>query len=124
MVWTLRQRTVRPGKIPGIQNSYTQIPRLADEPEWMKLSTVSPAPAGVLIRDPRAWHGSGTPNLSNEVRAIPNAEFCCPVVSRTNASQYAKSTVPKASSKHGQHIARYIVADDDAELDTGFRQIQ
>jgi hypothetical protein len=25
-------------------------------------------------------------------------------------------------SEHGQHIARYIVADDDKELDTGFRQ--
>jgi|TARA_B100001063_G_scaffold230928_1_gene244507 hypothetical protein len=25
-------------------------------------------------------------------------------------------------SKHGQHIGRYIVADDGAEIDTGFRQ--
>jgi hypothetical protein len=41
----------------------------------MKLSTVCPAPAGsVLIRDVRAWHG-GTPNLSDEVRCIPNVEY-------------------------------------------------
>ena len=107
-------------QIPGTQNSHTRIPRLADEPEWMKLSTVSPAPAGsVLIRDPRAWHG-GTPNLSNEVRAIPNAEFYAPWF-REPMPRSMPRALYQQLSKHGQHIARYIVADDDAELDTGFR---
>ena len=65
-------------QIPGTQHSQQRIPKLAEEPEWMKLSTVCPAPAGsVLIRDTRAWHG-GTPNLSDHVRAMPNAEFHAP----------------------------------------------
>ena len=65
-------------QIPGTQHSREPIPNLKEEPDWMKLSTVCPAPAGsVLIRDIRAWHG-GTPNLSQEVRAIPNAEFYAP----------------------------------------------
>ena len=108
-------------QIPGTQNSHARLPRLADEPEWMKLSTVCPAPAGsVLIRDPRAWHG-GTPNLSNEVRAIPNAEFYAPWF-REPMPHSMPRTLYNRLSEHGQHIARYIVADTDVELDTGFRE--
>ena len=108
-------------QIPGTQNSHARLPRLADEPEWMKLSTVCPAPAGsVLIRDPRAWHG-GTPNLSNEVRAIPNAEFYAPWF-REPMPHSMPRTLYNRLSEHGQHIARYIVADSDVELDTGFRE--
>ena len=106
-------------QIPGTQNSHTPLPRLADEPEWMKLSTVCPAPAGsVLIRDPRAWHG-GTPNLSNEVRAIPNAEFYAPWFRQDMPLNLPRSLFEQLSA-HGQSISRYIVADDDA-LSTGFR---
>ena len=65
-------------QIPGTQYSREPFPTLQEEPEWMKLSTVCPAPAGsVLIRDDRAWHG-GTPNLSQEVRPIPNVEYWAP----------------------------------------------
>lgn len=107
-------------QIPGTQNSHTPMPRLADEPEWMKLSTVCPAPAGsVLIRDPRAWHG-GTPNLSNEVRAIPNAEYYAPWFRQPMPPNLPRSLYDQLSP-HGQHIARYIVADDET-LDTGFRE--
>ena len=108
-------------QIPGTQNSHARLPRLADEPEWMKLSTVCPAPAGsVLIRDPRAWHG-GTPNLSNEVRAIPNAEFYAPWFREPMPHSMPRPLYNRLS-EHGQHIARYIVADTDLELDTGFRE--
>jgi ectoine hydroxylase-related dioxygenase (phytanoyl-CoA dioxygenase family) len=65
-------------QIPGTHNSRAAIPTLAEEPEWMRLSTVCPAPAGsIQIRDVRAWHG-GTPNVSGELRAIPNLEFYAP----------------------------------------------
>lgn len=53
-------------------------PRLAQEPEWMKLSTITGVPAGsAIFRDVRCWHG-GTPNLSDHVRAIPNIEYVAP----------------------------------------------
>ena len=49
-----------------------------DEPEWMRLSTLVGAPAGAgVFRDNRAWHG-GTPNLSREIRALPNVEYGAP----------------------------------------------
>ena len=51
-------------QIPGSHRSRAPIPRLADEPEWMRLSTICPLPAGsAVFRDARCWHG-GTPNLS------------------------------------------------------------
>lgn len=108
-------------QIPGTQHSQQRIPKLAEEPEWMKLSTVCPAPAGsVLIRDTRAWHG-GTPNLSDHVRAMPNAEFHAPWYRepiRTSMPRDLYDTL----SEHGQYIARYIVAQPDQELVTGIRE--
>ncbi|MGB8858572.1 MAG: phytanoyl-CoA dioxygenase family protein [Ilumatobacteraceae bacterium] len=106
-------------QIPGTQHSRAPIPRLSEEPEWMRLSTVCPAPAGaVQIRDVRAWHG-GTPNLSDEVRAIPNVEYYAP--------WFREPTVPGITradhqrlSEHAQRLTRYLVADSADELATGF----
>ena len=65
-------------QIPGTHRSRAPIPRLADEPEWMRFSTICPLPAGsAIIRDARCWHG-GTPNVSREVRAMPNVEYFAP----------------------------------------------
>ena len=107
-------------QIPGTQNSREPIPTLEDEPEWMKLSTVCPAPAGsVLIRDVRAWHG-GTPNLSEEVRAMPNLEYFAPWYRERN-----KVCLPfrvwETLSDHGRDICRHIVADSSVDLATGYR---
>ena len=64
--------------IPGTQHSRQPIPTLQEEPAWMKLSTLCPAPAGTAVfRDNRLWHG-GTPNLSHLPRAIPNVEYFAP----------------------------------------------
>jgi hypothetical protein len=106
-------------QIPGTQHSRVAPPTLADEPEWMRLSTVCPAPAGaVQIRDVRAWHG-GTPNVSDDVRAIPNVEYYAP--------WFREPTIPGISyadwrslSDHGRHITRYVVQDSSEELRTGF----
>lgn len=84
----------------------------------MKLSTVCPAPAGsVQIRDVRAWHG-GTPNVSDEIRAIPNVEYYAP--------WFREPVRPCISwedrlnlSDHGQRLTRYVVADSSEDLVTG-----
>jgi hypothetical protein len=107
-------------QIPGTQHTHAPIPALEDEPEWMKLSTVCPAPAGsVLIRDVRAWHG-GTPNLSGEVRAIPNAEFYAPWF-REPLRVSMPREIHDTLSEHGKRVCRYIVADRDRPLRTGYR---
>ena len=108
-------------QIPGTQHSLQPIPLFEEEPEWMKLSTVCPAPAGsVLIRDVRAWHG-GTPNVSDEGRAIPNAEFFAPWY-REPARKCVPRVIFDQLSDHGQRVCEQIVADSEEELDAGVRQ--
>ena len=107
-------------QIPGTQHSQEPIPDLDGEPEWMKLSAVCPAPAGsVLIRDVRAWHG-GTPNLSNEVRAIPNAEFYAPWFHEPMRRSMPRE-IYDTLSDHAKKVCRFIVADSAEEVVTGYR---
>ena len=104
-------------QIIGTQYSKQSIPSLEDEPEWMKLSTVCPAPAGsVLIRDVRTWHG-GTPNLSGEIRSIPNAEFYAPWFHEPQQKSLPWE-VYKNLTDHGKKICRFIVADSSDNVDT------
>lgn len=105
-------------QIPGTQRSRVAIPTLDDEPEWMRLSTVCPAPAGaIMVRDVRAWHG-GTPNVSEAMRSIPNLEFYAP--------WFREPIVPgityqdhKKLSERAQYLTRFCVADSGEELRTG-----
>ena len=105
-------------QIPGTHQSRVPIPTLADEPEWMRLSTVCPVPAGaIMVRDVRAWHG-GTPNVSDAVRSIPNLEFYAP--------WFREPIVPGISyldyqrlSERAQRMARFCVADSSETLNTG-----
>jgi len=106
-------------QIPGTQNSRAPIPRLRDEPAWMRLSTVCPAPAGSMqIRDVRAWHG-GTPNLSNDLRAIPNLEFYAPWF-REPMLPGISDADHRMLSEHAQHVTRYSVIDSSEELPSGY----
>jgi hypothetical protein len=99
-------------QIPGTQRSRSPIPSLADEPEWMKLSTVCPAPAGAAIfRDNRAWHG-GTPNLSREARPMPNIEYFAPWFRSEAILRCMPHDIWKGLSPHARRICRYIVVDE------------
>lgn len=107
-------------QIPGTQNSREPFPTRREEPEWMKLSTVCPAPAGsAMIRDVRAWHG-GTPNLSDEVRAIPNVEFYAPWF-----REPIEPCIPWADyqklSDHAKKVARFSALDSSETLVTGLQ---
>ena len=105
-------------QIPGTQHSRARIPSLADEPEWMRLSTVCPAPAGaIMVRDVRAWHG-GTPNLSDHMRAIPNLEFYAPWF-REPVTPGISHADFKTLSDRAQALARFCVADSSETLRTG-----
>jgi len=79
-------------QIPGTQTRAQNPPSLAEEPEWMRLSTLVGGPAGTAVfRDNRAWHGA-TPNLSREIRAMPNVEYGAPWLDMTPF----KGTLPHA----------------------------
>ncbi len=107
-------------QIPGSQHSREPIPTLKDEPEWMRLSTVCPAPAGsVQLRDVRAWHG-GTPNLSADLRAIPNLEFYAPWFREPIAPGISHTDYCNLSSR-AQEITRFHVADSSKQLEIGYQ---
>ena len=98
-------------QIPGTHRSRTPIPTLADEPEWMRFSTVCPLPAGsAIIRDARCWHG-GTPNLSREVRAMPNVEYMAPWFRSEALIRSMSFETWSGLSPRAQRMARYIVHD-------------
>lgn len=98
-------------QIPGSHRSRAPIPPLADEPEWMRLSTICPLPAGsALFRDVRCWHG-GTPNLSHHIRAMPNVEYFAPWF-HSEAVKRAMSFLDwRTLTPHGQRICRHVVCD-------------
>ena len=96
--------------IPGTHMTRQGPPKIADEPEWMKLSTVMGLKeGGVIFRDLRAWHG-GTPNLSDKIRAIPNVEYHAPWFMDAGRQ---KRTMPRdvyeKLSDHGKHVSRFCV---------------
>ncbi|MEM7444081.1 MAG: phytanoyl-CoA dioxygenase family protein [Pseudomonadota bacterium] len=98
-------------QIPGSQRWRAPIPNLSDEPEWMKLSTVCPAPAGsAVLRDIRAWHG-GTPNISRDIRAMPNVEYFAPWFRSEGIMRCMPYERWQELSPHGKRISRYVVCD-------------
>lgn len=106
-------------QIPGTQHARVRPPTLEEEPEWMRLSTVCPVPAGAIqIRDVRAWHG-GTPNLSEHVRAIPNVEFYAPWFREPMIPGIAYDDW-QTLSDHARRITRHLVQDSSEELRTGY----
>jgi ectoine hydroxylase-related dioxygenase (phytanoyl-CoA dioxygenase family) len=108
-------------QIPGSHRSRAPIPRLADEPEWMRLSTICPLPAGsAIFRDARCWHG-GTPNLSREVRAMPNVEYFAPWFRSEALIRSMPYDSWRVLSPHAQRISRYVVCDPgQAVVGAGF----
>lgn len=102
-------------QIPGTQHSREPFPTLDEEPEWMKLSAVCPAPAGaVQIRDVRAWHG-GTPNLSDDVRSIPNIEFYAPWFREPVFKSLPYADHKKLSAR-AQELTQFHVLDSSETL--------
>jgi len=99
-------------QIPGTQRSLDPIPTLADEPDWMKWSTLCPTPAGsAVIRDNRCWH-SGTPNLSDDVRSMPNIEYFAPWFRSEGVNRCLPYDLWTTLSEHGKRVSRYVAGHD------------
>jgi ectoine hydroxylase-related dioxygenase (phytanoyl-CoA dioxygenase family) len=97
-------------QIPGTHTAAQRPPTLAEEPEWMRLSTLVGAPAGAgVFRDNRAWHGA-TPNLSREIRAMPNVEYVAPWTPAGEFTQTMPHELWSRLSAHARHVSRQVVA--------------
>ena len=94
--------------IPGTQTRPGSPPTQADEPEWMRLATLVGAPAGAgVFRDPRAWHGA-TPNVSREIRAMPNVEYAAPWCEPAEFKPSMPHEIWAGLSPHAQRISARI----------------
>ncbi len=92
-------------QISGTQARPDPPPVPTEEPEWMRLSTLVGAPAGAgVFRDLRAWHG-GTPNVSREVRAMPNVEFAAPWVEGPLFAPCMPHEIWTTLSPHAQRVS-------------------
>ena len=95
-------------QIPGTQGRVATPPSPAEEPEWMRLSTLVGAPAGAgVFRDNRAWHGA-TPNVGREIRAMPNVEYGAPWLDERWFAPSMPHDIWKSLSPHAQRVSRRI----------------
>ena len=77
----------------------------------MRLSTLVGATAGSgVFRDNRAWHGA-TPNLSREIRAMPNVEYLAPWAPAESIKKTMPHEIWETLSPHAQRICRHVKAD-------------
>ena len=95
-------------QIAGSHASAQSPPAPEDEPEWMRLSTLTGALAGAgVFRDNRAWHGA-TPNLGKEIRAMPNIEYVPAWISRESLAEVMPQEVWESLSDHAKRLCRFI----------------
>jgi len=95
-------------QIPGTQARIANPPSLAEEPEWMRLSTLVGARAGAgVFRDNRAWHGA-TPNVGREIRAMPNVEYGAPWLDESWFAPSMPHDIWKSLSPHAQRVSRRV----------------
>lgn len=98
-------------QIPGTHASAGKIPTQSEEPHWMRTSTLVGAKAGAgMFRDNRGWHGA-TPNLSLEVRALPDVEYSAPWTSKRGVPRAMPHEVWRTLSAHGQAITQWTKSD-------------
>lgn len=98
-------------QIPGTHTAARQPPPPQEEPEWMRMCTLVGAKAGAgVFRDNRAWHGA-TPNLSREIRSMPNVEYGAPWIASGNHGKTMPYKVWETLTPHGKHICRFVHAE-------------
>ncbi|MCY3885650.1 MAG: phytanoyl-CoA dioxygenase family protein [Gammaproteobacteria bacterium] len=100
-------------QIPGTHLSAGKIPSQSEEPQWMRTSTLVGAKAGAgMFRDNRGWHGA-TPNLSLEVRALPDVEYSAPWASKRGVHRSMPDEIWQSLSEHGQTITQWTREESD-----------
>ena len=97
-------------QIPASHKAVRHPPPPSEEPEWMRMCTLVGAKAGAgVFRDNRAWHGA-TPNLSREIRSLPNVEYGAPWIAGPNAKTMTHE-IYESLSDHAKHLCRFVKAE-------------
>lgn len=97
--------------IPCTHRSRQPVPTLANEPDWMKRSTVC-APAGTaLFRDVRCWHG-GTANRSDEIRPMTSVGYYAPWFRQKGSENALPVAIYNTLTSRAKELCRSIVQED------------
>ena len=95
-------------QIPGTQTNANPPPPPSEEPDRMRLSTLVGAPAGsAIFRDTRCWHGA-TPNVSNEIRALPSVEYSASQYAGSHFQQSMPHDIYTTLTEHAKRLCRHI----------------
>ena len=95
-------------QIPGTHTAMQNPPSPGEEPDWMRWSTLVGAQAGAgVFRDNRTWHGA-TPNVSREIRSLPNIEFAPEWSDKEHFSKSMPHEIWETLTPHGKKICRRI----------------
>jgi ectoine hydroxylase-related dioxygenase (phytanoyl-CoA dioxygenase family) len=95
--------------IKGTHRSRHPIPKLDEEPEWMK-NAIACAPAqSAIIRDVRCWHG-GTPNTSQDTRIMTSTGYYAPWFRRPGMSGDMPRAIYNTLSERAKELCRFIVS--------------
>ena len=95
-------------QIPGTHTAVHNPPSPGEEPDWMRHSTLVGALAGAgVFRDNRCWHGA-TPNLSREVRALPNIEYLAPWSGGEDVEKTMPDEIWQQLTPRARQICRHI----------------
>ncbi len=97
--------------IRGTQRSRQPIPKLEEEPDWMKSSILCAPTGSAVIRDVRCWHG-GTENRSDEIRPMTSVGYVAPWFRRLNSDDQVPRSVYDGLSSRAKKLCRYIVELD------------
>jgi len=98
-------------QIPGTHGISSPAPSQENEPEWMRHCTLVGATAGSgVIRDNRAWHGA-TPNLSREIRAMPNIEYVADWFPKDAIIKNMPHEIWETLTDHGRTICQDVKAE-------------
>jgi ectoine hydroxylase-related dioxygenase (phytanoyl-CoA dioxygenase family) len=97
--------------IKGTHRSRHPIPKLDEEPDWMK-NAIACAPArSALIRDVRCWHG-GTANTSKDIRIMTSTGYYAPWFRRPGMGGDMPRVIYNALSERGRELNRSLVSID------------
>ena len=93
--------------IPKTHTTPRPAPSLEEEEINFKKSTLAGVKKGTLIiRDARTWHG-GTPNISKEIRSLPNLEVFAPWYREPFVPSFPEELL-EHMSKEASHALRFV----------------
>ncbi|MBT4139696.1 MAG: hypothetical protein HOE48_17385 [Candidatus Latescibacteria bacterium] len=97
--------------IKGTHRSRHPVPKLEEEPDWMKSSIACAPKKSALIRDVRCWHG-GTANTSTDTRIMTSTGYYAPWFRRPGMGRDMPRAIYDTLSGWAKELCSHLVVID------------